>query len=93
MNEIPEATATAAEIHHNFRRKMAKGGPIDHILAGDWPAPPRSPESDAEIALRKKQIQIHLDEYTLAMNAALAWHRDWKERRRRKGFRCKEYFT
>ncbi len=82
-----KASPVAAEIHRNFNRKMAKGGEIDRILNGGEPIAKLAPESDAEIALRKRQIGLQLEEYQQAIGAAVTWHQDWKAKRP-KGFRA-----
>lgn len=87
MNDTPPATDVAREIHANFLRKMADGGPIDKILKGGVDAPKILPAPDSEIELRKRQIDVQMKEYEQAMADALAWHRDWKARRP-KGFRA-----
>jgi hypothetical protein len=57
----------ALEIHRNFNAQDGPEGEIDRILNGGEPIEKRLPESDEEIALRKKQIEIQLREYAEAM--------------------------
>jgi hypothetical protein len=50
--------------------------------------PPYNPETDEQIALRKAQIEVQLREYEEALRAAVTWHREWRARQRKRGFRC-----
>ncbi len=86
-DDVPSASAVAVEIHANFKRKMRPGGEIDRILNGGEPIEKRAPESDGEIALRKRQIEIQLSEYETAIREAKLWIRNWFDRRRPKGMR------
>lgn len=51
------------------------------------PTGPALPESDAAIALRKRNIETQLTEYETAIGEAVAWFNGWKARRP-KGFRA-----
>lgn len=85
-DDTPAASELATEIHRNFLRKMAPKGAIDRILNGGEPVEKRLPESDEEIALRKKQIEIQLREYAEAMTNAEKFQAEWKSKQP-KGFR------
>ena len=87
MTDTPPSTAVAAEIHAKFERKMRQGGEIDRILNGGDPIAKRAPETDEEIALRKRQIENQLGEFAIAVREAKIWMRGWLDRRRPKGFR------
>ena len=81
-------SATVAEIHKRFWRKMAPSGRIDQILAGDSGPSKKTHQraSDEEIEHIKKSIDVQLDEY----EAAIIAFRDWQARRKArqpKGFR------
>lgn len=54
------------------------------------PIQPDPPESDEQIALRKRQIEVQLEECEGAIAQAVAWYRGWKTRRVSRGFRCVE---
>ncbi len=75
--ENVEPTPLARELHERFCAKMAQGGEIDQILNGRQPVAKLAPAPDAEIELRKRQIEVQLGEYGQALRAYAGWCAAW----------------
>lgn len=83
IDDTPQATDLAKEIHARFSAKMKPGGLIDKILNGGEPVRARPALPDAELEVIKHSIDVQLSEYATTIEAAAAWMRE----RRPKGFR------